>query len=98
MRSKAWLAASVSLRLARLLPLQAGCGACGCTRPSCACFDHKTVRADHIYRRYVVLLPQVKDWVRELHAIVGTGIVLVIAGNKADLERLRVVKAEVAEA
>ncbi len=27
MRSKAWLAASVSLRLARLPPLQAGCGA-----------------------------------------------------------------------
>ena len=27
MRSKAWLAARVSLRLARLPPLQAGCGA-----------------------------------------------------------------------
>ncbi len=43
MRSKAWLAASVSLRLACLLPLQAGCGACGCARPSRACFGHKTV-------------------------------------------------------
>ncbi len=48
MRSKAWLAASVSLRLARLPPLQAGCGACGCARPSRAFFVHKTVNADHI--------------------------------------------------
>jgi hypothetical protein len=45
MRSKAWLAASVSLRLARLPPLQAGCGG---ARPSRACFGHKTVKADHI--------------------------------------------------
>jgi hypothetical protein len=53
MRSKAWLAARVSLRLACLPPLQAGCGAhvayaCGCARPSYACFGHKTVKADHI--------------------------------------------------
>lgn len=41
---------------------------------------------------------QVKDWVKELHAIVGAGIILVIAGNKADLERSRVVKTETAEA
>ena len=34
LRSKAWLAASVSLRLARLPPLQAGYSACGCARPS----------------------------------------------------------------
>jgi hypothetical protein len=41
---------------------------------------------------------QVKDWVKELHAIVGAGIILVIAGNKADLERSRVVKTETADA
>ena len=41
---------------------------------------------------------QVKDWVKELHAIVGAGIILVIAGNKADLERSRVVRLETAEA
>ncbi len=62
MRSKAWLAASVSLRLARLPSLQAGFGtrvayahACGCARPSCACFGHKTVKAGHIQRRCVLL-------------------------------------------
>jgi hypothetical protein len=52
-RSKAWLAASVSLQLARLPPLQAGYGTRGCARPSRACFGHKTVRADHKKQRLV---------------------------------------------
>ncbi len=60
MRSKAWLAASVSLRLARLPPLQAGCGACGCARPSRACFGHKTVKADHIATLCRTLAAQVR--------------------------------------
>jgi hypothetical protein len=29
--------------------------ACGCARPSRACFGHKTVKADHVQRRFVVL-------------------------------------------
>ena len=44
MHSKAWLAASVSLRLARLPPLRAECDACGCARHSNACLGHKTVK------------------------------------------------------
>ncbi len=54
MREKAWLAASVSLRLARLHPCKQGTAlasptlhACGCARPSRACFGHKTVEAYH---------------------------------------------------
>ncbi len=54
MRAKAWLAARVSLRLARLPSLQAALAsptlhACGCARPYRTFFGHKTVKADHIY-------------------------------------------------
>jgi len=41
---------------------------------------------------------RVQNWVKELKKIVGDGIVLVIAGNKCDLERQRKVTQEEAEA
>ncbi len=55
MREKAWLGASVLPWLARLRPCKQGAAlasptlhACGCARPSRACFGHKTVNADHL--------------------------------------------------
>jgi len=41
---------------------------------------------------------RVQNWVKELRKMLGEGIVLVIAGNKCDLERQRVVSLEEAEA
>jgi len=41
---------------------------------------------------------RVQNWVKELRKMLGEGIVLVIAGNKCDLERQRVVTLEEAEA
>ena len=40
---------------------------------------------------------QVKNWVRELRKMLGTGIDLAIAGNKTDLEEQRRVDSAVAE-
>lgn len=40
---------------------------------------------------------KVKNWVKELRKIVGTEIVIVIAGNKIDLEKNRHVNVEEAE-
>jgi len=40
---------------------------------------------------------RVQNWVKELRKMLGDNIVLVIAGNKADLERRRVVTLEEAE-
>ena len=40
---------------------------------------------------------RVQNWVKELRKMLGEGIVLVIAGNKCDLERQRVVSLEEAE-
>ena len=43
------------------------------------------------------LYHQVKNWVRELRKMLGTGIDLAIAGNKTDLEEQRRVDSAVAE-
>jgi len=40
---------------------------------------------------------RVQNWVKELRKMLGDNIVLIIAGNKADLERRRVVSLEEAE-
>jgi len=40
---------------------------------------------------------KVQSWVKELRKMLGDGVVLAIAGNKADLERNRVVSIEEAE-
>lgn len=40
---------------------------------------------------------KVQNWVKELRKMLGTNVVLAIAGNKADLERSRVVTIEEAE-
>ncbi len=41
--------------------------------------------------------PQIKVWIRELHTIVGSEIIIAIAGNKCDNEKSRVVDRDAAE-
>lgn len=50
-----------------------------------------------MHHSIVVFFFQVKNWVKELKKMLGSDIVLVIAGNKVDLEHERTVPLEEAE-